>query len=890
MAANSSQQSGTSTGSMPSLFISYSRKDIIIAQKLSKALEDQGLDCWIDWEGIPPTVDWWNEIKKGIEAADAFLFLLSPDSSRSKVCEQEIEHAVLNGKRLIPIVVRDTEGRESPAKIAQLNWIFLRESDNFQASFDALITAIKTDYQWVQEHRQLQLKSLEWEKNNHESSLLLRGKELQDAEYELARNSSKDPRPTDLQHEYVFASRRESDRQRRTATATAIGVIIALIALTIFGFTQADHAKKAQATAEANAQEAQRRARIARSQTLAAYSQLNNEKDSLGVLLALEAFSLVSDQPHEDRILPEQALRDSLSSAGPMTISDYSSPVRTLAFSPNGQWLAVGRGDSTLGLWNMQDPDHEPLILRSQGDDVAALVFSLDSRWLVTQSSDGITILWNMQNPTDEPIILSSLGPDEFFATLAFSPDGEWLAAGRGDAIGLWNMQNVSAEPILLRGHGDVIYSLGFSPDSRWLASGSEDASARVWDIKNLSADPIVLHGHGGIVGTVMFTPDGRWLITSGEDATARLWDVKRRFANPTILRGFGGAMYAIAVSPDSQWLAGGSDDGTIRLWNLQNPTASPLILRGHEGYITSLNFSPDGQWLAAGSSDATTRIWEMQNTAADPVVLRGQEDLISVLAFSPDSQSLVAGSQDMTVDLWPMDAAELAEIACQVAGRNLMYTEWTQFILNEEYRKTCNEYPRHESYYKQSAENILSNTEKPQRLQEAFDTVKEEMKTDTSIKDPLPESYRIVAEMVSAEISNEELLGNWLGVLDLLAQAEAQKMPVFDELMKNQTFLNSLCWNGSLNGHAAQVLEYCDKAVALAPDDPGIRDSRGLSLALVGDYSRAIMDFQFYVENAERNAREIEKRQQWISHLRAGNDPFTPEVLEQLQDVQDQF
>ncbi|HEY3472966.1 MAG TPA: toll/interleukin-1 receptor domain-containing protein, partial [Anaerolineales bacterium] len=85
---------------MASLFISYSRKDREAARKLTEAFHNQDLDFWIDWEGIEPTVDWWREIEKGIEGADNFLFLISPDSASSDVCRQEIEHAVKNGKRL----------------------------------------------------------------------------------------------------------------------------------------------------------------------------------------------------------------------------------------------------------------------------------------------------------------------------------------------------------------------------------------------------------------------------------------------------------------------------------------------------------------------------------------------------------------------------------------------------------------------------------------------------------------------------------------------------------------------------------------------------------------------------------------------------------------------
>src|SRR5512138_1060239 len=102
---------------MTSLFISYSRRDIEVARKLTQAFKEQELDFWIDWEGIPPTVDWWKEIEKGIEEADIFLFLLSPDSAISKVCKREIEHAAQNGKRLIPVVIRDLKTDEAPFEL-----------------------------------------------------------------------------------------------------------------------------------------------------------------------------------------------------------------------------------------------------------------------------------------------------------------------------------------------------------------------------------------------------------------------------------------------------------------------------------------------------------------------------------------------------------------------------------------------------------------------------------------------------------------------------------------------------------------------------------------------------------------------------------------------------
>jgi hypothetical protein len=191
---------------MAKVFISYSRKDTEFAKKLTGELQKNDLDFWIDWEGIPPTVDWWKEIEKGIEEADIFIFLISPDSAASKVCRQEIDHAVKNGKRLIPLLVREIAMDETPPQLGHLNWVFFRAVDNFDASLVTLTTAIHTDYDWVQTHRRLQVRALEWDRNHREDSYLLRGKDLQDAEAQLTVNSEKSPHPTELQREYISQS------------------------------------------------------------------------------------------------------------------------------------------------------------------------------------------------------------------------------------------------------------------------------------------------------------------------------------------------------------------------------------------------------------------------------------------------------------------------------------------------------------------------------------------------------------------------------------------------------------------------------------------------------------------------------------------------------------
>jgi hypothetical protein len=197
---------------MNELFVSYSRKDTEITRRLTERLKAEGLDAWVDWQDIPPSVDWMNEIKRGIEEANIFLFLVSPDSIASSVCASELAHGILNGKRIIPVIVREIEIETAPTTITHLNWIFFsRPHDDFDDALGKLLDAIRTDYDWVQVHKRLQVKALEWERSKGEESLLLRGKDLEDAEAQFKVNGQKPPLPTDLQLQYVEKSRAEEN-------------------------------------------------------------------------------------------------------------------------------------------------------------------------------------------------------------------------------------------------------------------------------------------------------------------------------------------------------------------------------------------------------------------------------------------------------------------------------------------------------------------------------------------------------------------------------------------------------------------------------------------------------------------------------------------------------
>ena len=98
---------------------------------------------------------------------------------------------------------------------------------------------------------------------------------------------------------------------------------------------------------------------------------------------------------------------------------------------------------------------------------------------------------------------------------------------------------------------------------------------------------------------------------------------------------------------------------------------------------------------------------------------------------------------------------------------------------------------------------------------------------------------------------------------------------------------LNGLCWTYGLLNRPEEAMPYCEDALALQPDSPFIRDSRGLNHALLGNIEEAIADFQFFVDelqDSEEDAIYVETRSAWIAALQAGEDPFTLELLETLR------
>ena len=219
-------------------FISYSRKDLPFVRRLHDALAAMGRDIWVDWEDIPPSVDWLERIRNAIVETDAFVFLVSPASAASEVCRTEATLAEGAGKRLIPVVIEPVRAAETPMPIRSRNWFTFDPAD-FDGSLARLLEVVDADYDWLELHTRLGVRAAEWIASGRKGHLALSGPALAEAERWLGEAPRhRDPTVTSDQTELIIGSRRRATRRLRYLSGVLAGVLATIGVLGLVAFIQ----------------------------------------------------------------------------------------------------------------------------------------------------------------------------------------------------------------------------------------------------------------------------------------------------------------------------------------------------------------------------------------------------------------------------------------------------------------------------------------------------------------------------------------------------------------------------------------------------------------------------------------------------------------------------
>jgi TPR repeat protein len=220
----------SSDGEKLRVFISYSRDDLDFADQLDAALNACGFECLIDRHGISGGEDWKRRLGNLISEADTVVFVLSPSSARSEICDWEVGEATRLNKRILPLVGRPLEGVSPPRPLRDRNYIFFCKEpkvpdSGFGTGLASLITALNTDFDWLREHTRYLQRAMEWDRGGRPANRLLSGDDIAEAKAWVARRPKSAPEPTVLQLDFIRASEEEAEarlsEQRKQLEAMA---------------------------------------------------------------------------------------------------------------------------------------------------------------------------------------------------------------------------------------------------------------------------------------------------------------------------------------------------------------------------------------------------------------------------------------------------------------------------------------------------------------------------------------------------------------------------------------------------------------------------------------------------------------------------------------------
>lgn len=681
------------------VFISYSRKDTEFVKQLDQAFKAQDMEVWVDYEDIAPSIDWWEEIQAGIEAANIFVFVITPDSVTSEICREEISHALEHGKRFLPILHRDIVisdyGDAIHPAISSHNWIYFRDEDDFDTAFDNLLTTINTDFGYLRQHTRLLVRAREWESRGWDNSTLLTGAELSEAQEWLHDAKTSSPPPSELHTRFIRNSERIQRRSQQRTIAIISAVVIFAILSTLLFFAQRAAANnealalEAQDIAEIQAQE---NAALANAASLVSNAQIAFEDgDPYTALPFAITATTIRDIPIAQTTLADIAYHPGAS----YWLNQQSDDITDIATSSTEPIVALASRDDSIVLWNVETSERLA-ILTGHSSNVNSVAFSPDSQTLASGGSDGRIILWNVDgsgrrelvnmqaviisvdyHPNGETLaiavqreenaqriyevqildvrsadVLSTISFELLPITdIIFSPDGTTLMIGTqtGDVQEWLIDADIPEELFVFDFHRASITDIDFSPNGEQVLFASLDDSISIWDYES-GEFYIDLQAHTDDVNGAAFI-DNQTIFSVGRDRNMIIWDVFS--GNPTSTMTAHSAIPTVAaVTYDGRIGITGASNGNGIVWDLASDTLVERYISDHH-LVRSNAVHPSGQILAAGLENGDLIIWNSGSKAEIAHIEEAHGGLIYDILFTPNGEFLLTAGVDCVIHMW---------------------------------------------------------------------------------------------------------------------------------------------------------------------------------------------------------------------------------------------
>jgi hypothetical protein len=356
------------------------------------------------------------------------------------------------------------------------------------------------------------------------------------------------------------------------------------------------------------------------------------------------------------------------------SFTGHTGPVYSARFSPDGKLVATGGYDKLVMVWNPNEvqpidigkrldrkPDARPAAVRLAGHDeaVRTVSFSPKGQFVLSGSDDHTVRVWD---PASGKNLAALRGHGRAVRACAFSPDGKRVVSGSDDEfVRVWDVQGYQETRVLhatvFAGHQDAVLSARYSRDGKNIVTASRDRTASLWDSDTGKPIRRFEEGHEFLVSGAVFLPDKKHLATGAGDNSVRIWDLTA--GTQQIVMSPTGRVGTLAASANGNWIATGSPGSDIKLWNAHTGGAIGS-LKGHESEVTALAFSPSENELVSGDNRGHIRVWKKDTRAGGwefERELLGHSAAITAMRFTPDGKRLVSASSDHTCAQWNLAA-----------------------------------------------------------------------------------------------------------------------------------------------------------------------------------------------------------------------------------------
>lgn len=301
---------------------------------------------------------------------------------------------------------------------------------------------------------------------------------------------------------------------------------------------------------------------------------------------------------------------------------------------------------------------------------VLALALSGDGGRLAV--GRGAEIVIHDATAKDFPVVGRSAEPGDAVQTLAWSPDGRWLASGGFRRVVLRDASSLEIRREVTTGLAGRVTALRFSPDSTQLAL-ADGVTGRSGIVRIIDpADGRVSTAwtaHDDTVFAIDFSRDGGRLATAGGDRLVKIWNPANH-AEVARLEGHGAPVQAVAFNADGTQLASGGADRELNVWD--TATREKIISLGAPASaVNAVCWPGDGAKLLAAT--ATSGVHAYTNLKTHPGGERakgGDErklgepgDTVLCLTTNADASLVFAGAHDGSVTAWDGAGKQLARL-----------------------------------------------------------------------------------------------------------------------------------------------------------------------------------------------------------------------------------